>query len=103
MASQSTAPCPHCKAENFAHRRECWRCKRTLPTSFALDARDPSIPFEGVSARQLPKPDRAAIEEAISKAIVYTEHDTEEGQFAYGSGSFGKRLIWMLRRRSLLN
>ena len=38
MAMEPTAPCPHCRAENMAHRRTCWRCKRTLPTSFALDA-----------------------------------------------------------------
>ena len=39
MPSTNSAPCPFCKAMNLAHRRGCWKCKRTLPVSFGIDAR----------------------------------------------------------------
>lgn len=98
MAGNGTAPCPHCRAENLAHRRECWRCKRTLPTSFALDAR--RRPDAAVAQAPPPPPTRAEIDEAISQAVVFCQGDVEE-PLPYASGGFGKRLIWILRKRTM--
>ena len=38
MSQTPSAPCPHCRAKNFTYRRLCWKCTRTLPTSFALES-----------------------------------------------------------------
>ncbi len=37
MSQTPSAPCPHCRAKNFTRRRQCWKCARTLPTSFVLE------------------------------------------------------------------
>ncbi len=98
MAGNGTAPCPHCRAENLAHRRECWRCKRTLPTSFALDAR--RRPEPTIAPLTPPAPTRAEIDEALSQAVVISQGDGQE-DLPYASGGFGKRLIWILRKRTM--
>jgi len=37
MSRTPSAPCPQCRAKNFTYRRQCWKCGRTLPTSFVLE------------------------------------------------------------------
>jgi hypothetical protein len=99
MSPVATAPCPHCKAENLAHRRHCWRCKRTLPTSFAMDAELFSAYARRearVSCRCFQEEDSA---DALSRAMVENGRVDGETAFPYGGGVFGKRLVWLLRKR----
>lgn len=41
MSRTPSAPCPNCRAKNFTHRRVCWKCGRTLPSSFKLEGSRP--------------------------------------------------------------
>ena len=41
MSRTPSAPCPNCRATNFTHRRVCWKCARTLPSSFKLEGSRP--------------------------------------------------------------
>ena len=97
MTTEGTAPCPHCKAENMAHRRSCWRCKRTLPTSFALDAARRASRIGSADARP---PDRADIEEALRRAIIVGGPDEEEEATPKEAGRFSKRLLWLIGKRT---
>jgi len=104
MRIEPSAPCPHCKAENLAHRRTCWRCKRTLPTSFALDAelRTARLRFFTTPDGQTP-PSRAEIEASLERAIIIGEsqdYDEEEEPVAEGESRFSKRLLWLLGKRT---
>ena len=101
MSTHPSAPCPHCRAENFAHRRTCWRCKRTLPTSFALDAQllaaraRPSSRPGGVGP-----PGAEEVRQSLEQAIIVGGPSEDEEPFPQGAGVFGKRLLWLLGRRS---
>ena len=99
MAMEPTAPCPHCKAENMAHRRTCWRCKRTLPTSFALDAELRASKVRLANRVETAPPTKQEIETALEQAIIIGGQFSDEEQFPEGSGVFGKRLLWLLGRR----
>jgi hypothetical protein len=99
MAVEPTAPCPHCKAENMAHRRECWRCKRTLPTSFALDAQMRAGRRPPADQEQASRPTRADVEEALDQAIIIDESEARSS-FAQEGGGFGKRLLWLFRKHT---
>jgi hypothetical protein len=96
---EPTAPCPICKAENLAHRRECWRCKKTLPKSFALDA---DLGAKAQLASEAKPPTKQDIERCLREAIIVSdpELERESSPFPYAGGAVGKRLIWMFRRRT---
>ena len=38
MSRTPSAACPKCRAKNLTHRRVCWKCGQTLPTSIMLQA-----------------------------------------------------------------
>ena len=59
MSRTPSAPCPQCRAKNFTYRRMCWKCGRTLPTSFA---------FEGAKAYSTAQP----IAESTTRSNVAT-------------------------------
>ena len=59
MSHTQSAPCPHCRGKNFVYRRVCWKCGRTLPTSFNL---------EGVKAYSFAQP--AAESTSVSEIAV---------------------------------
>jgi hypothetical protein len=99
MCAKTSAPCPHCRAENLAHRRKCWRCKRTLPTSFALDAELHSGPTFSSEEGEAYRPSHEDIEEALRQAIII---DGEEDNAPTREGdTLGKRLRWLFGKRSL--
>lgn len=99
MSPGYTAPCPHCKAENLAHRRHCWRCKRTLPTSFAMDTELSWAYDHRESGMSYRCPQKEDVEDTLNRAIVVDGTIEEETAFPYGGGVFGKRLVWLLRKR----
>jgi hypothetical protein len=103
MAVEPTAPCPHCKAENMAHRRECWRCRRTLPTSFALDAGARFARIGRAAPPSAPPPTPAEIQAALDQAIIIGERPSAETEETSappeGAGGVGKRLLWLLGKR----
>jgi hypothetical protein len=101
MAMEPTAPCPHCKAENMAHRRNCWRCKRTLPTSFALDAELRASRIRLANRVEADPPTKQEIESALEQAIIIGGQFSGEEQFPEGSGVIGKRLLWLLGRKRI--
>lgn len=95
MSTEGTAPCPHCKAENMAHRRICWRCKRTLPTSFALDAALRMSALRTAAAAPTPE----EIEDALRQAVIIGDDENDEAALDESSG-FRKRLLWLLGKRT---
>jgi hypothetical protein len=96
MPSTNSAPCPICKAMNFDHRRECWKCKRTLPVSHGIDAKrftaahmqrtsGPLPPLPEQVAKQMKAPqgrDKPAEQQAQKPAETTVDK--------------GKRIGWML-------
>jgi hypothetical protein len=96
MAMQPSAPCPHCKAENLSHRRECWRCKRTLPTSFALDAHMQSSRKQDANHYANMRPTVEDIESAVAQAVIVGD----EAQAPEEAGGLRQRLVWILRKRT---
>lgn len=85
----------------MAHRRICWRCRRTLPTSFALDAEIRAARGRLYTRVEQEPPTRAEIDLALDQAIIIGGATEDEEQFPQGSGVFGKRLLWMLGKRRL--
>lgn len=102
MRIEPSAPCPHCRAENMAHRRICWRCKRTLPTSFALDAELRHARTRLSAPAEPVRPSRADIDAALEQAIIIGQppEQEEEEPFPEGEGNVGKRLLWLLGKRT---
>jgi hypothetical protein len=99
MVARGTAPCPHCRAENKAPRRECWRCKHTLPTTFSQKhAAGSSATVPGGHGADHT---RAAAGEPLGDCVVLSRGDDEEA-LPYASGGYGRRLIWKLQRQTLL-
>jgi hypothetical protein len=98
MSREVSAPCPHCRAENLAHRRDCWRCKRTLPTSFALDAHNYSARLRRIANLPGSRPSEEEIEEALSQAIIIEEAELMPDPFPQGDSGSSRRLLWFLRR-----
>ena len=80
----------------MAHRRHCWRCKRTLPTSFALDAELRSARHRLSNHIEFDPPTREDIQASLEQAIIIGGHNEDEEQFPQGAGVFGKRLMWLL-------
>ncbi len=97
MAIKPSAPCMHCKAENLEHRRACWRCKRTLPTSFPLDAR---LTFQAEIDREN-APTHDDIRVSVRQAVI-TSDRPDPSHHDSSDGSLNRRLVWFLRDRSFL-
>lgn len=77
--------CPHCAAPNLAHRRECWRCGRTLPMSFALEH---SVDEPSSSQPPTDNDVKAALEKAIAvdgtrPLKTETDEETESRLFRW--------------------
>ena len=49
MSRTPSAPCPQCRAKNFTYRRVCWKCGRTLPTSFMLEGNKAYLPAQPIA------------------------------------------------------
>lgn len=99
MAPSASAPCPHCKAENLVHRRTCWRCARTLPTSFVLDAsRNQWQPVQNGAGSAVPGP--REVEEALRRAVVVGEGVETPETNDPAEVVQPTRLLWMIRRRA---
>ncbi|HSV74110.1 MAG TPA: hypothetical protein VLH79_10160 [Chthonomonadales bacterium] len=99
MAPGASAPCPHCKAENLAHRRACWRCARTLPTSLALGVGLTgrlSASDQGVARA----PDRLEVEDVLPNTVVVGEGAESPETIDPAEHVEPTRLLWMIRRRS---
>lgn len=99
MFTEASAPCPHCRAENLAHRRECWRCKRTLPTSFALDAELRASHSRLAAEAEAYRPTREDIEEALQHATIIDGQD--DNASPQERDTLGRRLLWFFGKRSL--
>jgi hypothetical protein len=98
MSPEVSAPCPHCRAENLSHRRNCWRCKRTLPTSFALDALTYSARMRHFANLPGTRPTQEDIDEALSLAVIIEEAELTSDPFPQGDNVSSRRLLWFLRR-----
>jgi hypothetical protein len=93
--SEPTGICQNCKAENFASRRVCWRCRQTLPAAFALDAQLRAASLRRTNALVAPRPAQAEIDAALSQAQII-DAGIDNNSEPEPQVHLGRRLVWLL-------